>query len=195
MLAAYLVGGFAVGIGDAFSDVDLQVLVADETAAELAESWVELVHRIIPTVYVQPFPTLNPAAPRQPPNNGGGVCITPDWLHFDVVFRAASRSTPTPSSAWSPSSTRLGSYRRAGTRPDRRDRSVLSGAGGHHVPLHDRQRRRPPSGGTSPSRRNGVIMMRDIGLIGLLLAEQGLASTREHNAGNRSRSPSGCGGT
>lgn len=99
VLAAYLVGGFAVGLGDAFSDVDLQVIVADHAAAELAESWVELVHRIVPTVWIQPF------------GPGGGLCITPDWMHFDVVFRAASRSTPTPSSAWSPSSTRLGSYR------------------------------------------------------------------------------------
>ena len=31
---------------------------------------------------------------------------------------------------------------------------------------------------------NGVIMMRDIGLVGLLLAEQGLASTREHTFGS-----------
>jgi hypothetical protein len=31
---------------------------------------------------------------------------------------------------------------------------------------------------------NGVIMMRDVGLVGLLLAEQGWATTREHNAGN-----------
>lgn len=89
VLAAYLVGGFAVGIGDPFSDVDLQVLVAEESAGELAEGWTELIHRITPTVNVQAFPTLNPAAPRQPPNNGGGVCITPEWLNFDVVFRVA----------------------------------------------------------------------------------------------------------
>lgn len=31
---------------------------------------------------------------------------------------------------------------------------------------------------------NGVILMRDIGLVGLFLAEQGLATTREHTMGN-----------
>ena len=30
VLAAYLVGGFAVGVGDAFSDVDLQVSAVTE---------------------------------------------------------------------------------------------------------------------------------------------------------------------
>ena len=31
---------------------------------------------------------------------------------------------------------------------------------------------------------NGVIMVRDVALVGLLLAEQGLSTTREHSAGN-----------
>jgi hypothetical protein len=31
---------------------------------------------------------------------------------------------------------------------------------------------------------NGVIIVRDIGLVGLLLAKQGWASTREHTFGN-----------
>ena len=126
VLAAYLVGGFAVGIGDAFSDVDLQVIVADTRRPGLAESWVELIHRIVPT-------GLDPQ-PRRLRRRGGGLCITPDWLHFDVVFHAASRSTPTPSSAWSPSSTRPGCCRRsrcpdptvAPIRSIRRERSACS---------------------------------------------------------------------
>jgi hypothetical protein len=42
---------------------------------------------------------------------------------------------------------------------------------------------------------NGVVMVRDIALVGLLLAEQGLATTREHSPATRSPSPSACGGT
>ena len=42
VLAGYLVGGFAVGQGDAFSDVDLQIVVDDDAMAELADSWPDL---------------------------------------------------------------------------------------------------------------------------------------------------------
>ena len=88
VLAAYLVGGFAVGMGDAFSDVDLQVLVADESADELAGTWRQLIDRITPTVQIQPFGAVNPARARG--GSIGGLCITPQWLHFDVVFHRAS---------------------------------------------------------------------------------------------------------
>lgn len=88
VVAAYLVGGFAVGLGDAFSDVDLQVLVADEAAQEIANTWIDLIQRISPTVRAQPFGTLSPNAPRRGPM-AGALCITPEWLHLDVVFHAA----------------------------------------------------------------------------------------------------------
>ena len=89
VLAAYLVGGFAVGMGDAFSDVDLQVLIADDAVEDVAATWPELVHRIAPTVHMQPFGTLSPNAPRRGPI--GALCITPAWLHFDVVFHPAGQ--------------------------------------------------------------------------------------------------------
>lgn len=39
-------------------------------------------HREIPPiVWIRPFGSLNPNAPRRGP--AGGMCITPDWLHFD----------------------------------------------------------------------------------------------------------------
>lgn len=38
VIAAWLVGGFAVGPADAFSDVDLQCSIRDDAAAELRES-------------------------------------------------------------------------------------------------------------------------------------------------------------
>lgn len=70
--AAWLVGGLAVGNADAFSDVDLQVLAA---VPGVDEWWREVVDALAPTVSVRPFRAV-----------AGGVCITPEWLHFDVVF-------------------------------------------------------------------------------------------------------------
>jgi hypothetical protein len=173
ILAAYLVGGFAVGLGDAVSDVDLQAIVADEAAADLAETWVDLIHRIAPTVTIRPF------------GPGGGLCITPDWLHFDVVFHAASRIDAHTVLGMVPLFDKAGLLPAGPVpRPDRRtdpfypERAVdgfLYMIGNVVGPIG---RNEPILCG------NGVIMMRDIGLIGLLLAEQGLATTREHNAGN-----------
>jgi hypothetical protein len=181
VLAAYLVGGFAVGIGDAFSDVDLQALVTEESAEELAEGWIELIHRITPTVNVQAFPTLNPAAPRQPPNNGGGVCITPEWLHFDVVFRVAGSIDAHAIEGMVPLFDKAGLLpAQPTTRPDRRgDPFYPEGTVsfflymlGNVVAAIGRDEPVPAS--------NGVIMMRDIGLVRLFLAEQGLQSTRDN---------------
>src|SRR5688572_29637324 len=68
ILAGYLVGGFAVGTGDAFSDVDLQFLVDDSAVADLAESWAGLFDDIAAPTHVQPFPGAI-----------GGSIITADW--------------------------------------------------------------------------------------------------------------------
>ena len=64
VLAAYLVGGFAVGMGDAFSDVDLHIVITDEAAYELAESWRYFVQHIAPTVSAEAFRWANPARAR-----------------------------------------------------------------------------------------------------------------------------------
>lgn len=184
VLAAYLVGGFATGQGDAFSDVDLQIIVADDAAAELGDGWRDLLHRITPTVHIQGF-GLAPNAGDRGISSGGGVCITPGWLHVDMVFRTASSIDAHTIEGMLPlfdKASLLPSEARP--RPDRRgdpfypERVVLFflymlgnvvGPIGRNEPV-------PAS--------NGVIMIRDIGLVGLFLAEQGLASTREHNAGN-----------
>ncbi len=184
VLAAYLVGGFAVGEGDAFSDVDLQVLVADDAAAELCGSWKELVHRITPTVQTQPFGTLDPNEHRQGPM-AGGLCITPEWLHFDVVFHAAGSVDAHSGVGIVPLLDKAGLLPSAPTvRPDRRGdaffpvavvSSFIYGLG-NVVAVIGRNEPVPAS--------NGVILMRDIALVGLFLAEQGLVSTREHAFGN-----------
>lgn len=179
VLAAYLVGGFAVGQGDAFSDVDLQVLVSEESAAELAEGWVELIHRITPTVSVESFAAMNPAGPRKA-SNGGGVCITPDWLHFDVVFRVAGSIDAHAVEGMVPLFDKAGLLPLTPRpRPDRRrDPFFPEGAVmwfiymlGNVVAAIGRDEPVPAS--------NGVILMRDVGLVRLFLAEQGLESTRE----------------
>lgn len=183
VLAAYLVGGVAVGLGDAFSDVDLQCIVSDESAPDLAATWPELVDRITPTVRMQPF-GINPVGPERP-TTFGGLCITPDWLHFDIVFHAAGQVEAHTVEGMVPLLDKAGLLPGGPVpRPDCRgdpffpERTVsfflymlgnVVAAVGRNEPI-------PAS--------NGVIQMRDIGLVGLLLAEQGLATTREHAFGN-----------
>lgn len=183
VLAAYLVGGFAVGMGDAFSDVDLQVLVADDAADDLATSWPELIHRIAPTVQIQAFGTLSPNTPRRGPT--GGLCITPDWLHFDVVFHRASQVDAHAIEGMVPLLDKAGLLPTAPTeRPDRRGDpffpetvvSMFLYMLGNVVSAIGRNEPVPAS--------NGVIIIRDIALVGLFLAEGGLASTREHTPGS-----------
>ena len=83
VLAAYLVGGFAVGTGDPWSDVDLQCIIADEAMDDLTVlAWPELANAIA-TAHTHPFGF-----------NLGGVCITPEWLHFDLVVTPRSAVDP-----------------------------------------------------------------------------------------------------
>jgi hypothetical protein len=182
VLAVYLVGGFAVGMGDAFSDVDLQVIVAKDAAEDLADSWVELIHRIVPTVWIQPF-GIAPGAVRR--TGAGGLCITPEWMHFDVVIRAEGDIDAHAIVGMVPLFDKAGLLPAAPVpRPERRTDPFYPEVTvnfflymiGNVVSAIGRDEPVPAS--------NGVIMMRDIGLVGLLLAEQGWATTREHNAGN-----------
>jgi hypothetical protein len=174
VLAAWLVGGFAVGDGDAFSDVDLQCTVADEAFADLEGSWVDLVQRIAPTVRISPFG-----------GSVGGLCLTPDWLHFDIVFNARAALDPTTVEGMVPLFDKADLLPPGPTlRPDRRGEPFFPVAVldfflyslGNMVSVVGRDEVIPGS--------LGVVLVRDIGLVGLLLAEQGLVSTREHAFGN-----------
>jgi hypothetical protein len=175
ILAAYLVGGFAVGQGDAFSDVDLQCIVSEEAVSELRTSWRDVASAIGQPVHVQPFGPIM-----------GGLFITADWLHFDIVFNPVGSVDPKTVEGMIPLVDKAELLPPAAVpRPDRRGEpffprqivedfflymlgNVVS-AVGRHEPI-------PAT--------NGVVMMRDIGLVSLLLAEQGLATTREHTFGN-----------
>ena len=169
ILAGWLVGGFAVGTGDAFSDVDLQCSIADEALADLTDSWREVVHRISPVASIKAFPF-----------GLGGTCITPEWLHFDIVFRARSQLDPRSVEGMVPLFDKAGLLPDGPVpRPDRRGEPFFPEAAvdmflymlGNMVSVIGRNEVVPGS--------NGVIMVRDIALVGLLLAEQGLTSTRE----------------
>src|SRR5271155_1300620 len=83
ILAAYLVGGFAVGTGDAWSDVDVQFIVRDDAEEDLRASWSEVANELAPAAHVQPFGSVI-----------GGLCITPEWLHYDLVFNPRSKVDP-----------------------------------------------------------------------------------------------------
>ncbi len=174
VLAAYLVGGFAIGMADAWSDVDLQVVVTDEAIEALKASWPELAGRLAPLANVKPFQFAI-----------GGVCITPSWLHFDVVFHARSEADPMKVEGMSPLLDKAGLLPdRPVPRPDRHEAPFFPEAAvdmflymlGNMVSVVGRNEPIPAT--------NGVIMVRDIALVGLFLAEQGWRGTREHSAGN-----------
>ncbi len=173
VLAAYLVGGFAVGIGDAFSDVDLQCVICDEAADDLQVSWPALAAKIAPLAHVRAFGGI------------GGLCITPEWLHFDVVFRPASSVDPRTVEGMAPLFDKAGILPgHPVPRPDRRREPFLSAQAvegflymlGNVVSAIGRNEVIPAM--------NGVIMIRDLCLVRLLLGEQGLETTREHTMGN-----------
>jgi predicted nucleotidyltransferase len=76
VLAAWLAGSFGRGDADAFSDVDLLVVVGDDERPGFLDEWESIVERIAPTVY------------RNALVHGAiGVynAITEDWLRFDLM--------------------------------------------------------------------------------------------------------------
>lgn len=174
VLAAYLVGGFAIGKADAWSDVDLHVIVTDEATEDLKTSWPKFARRLASLANVKPFQFAT-----------GGVCITPEWLHFDLVFLARSQVDPTKIEGMLPLLDKAGLLPdRPVPRPDRREAPFFPEAAvdmflymlGNMVSVVGRNEPIPAT--------NGVIMVRDVALVGLLLAEQGWRSTREHSPGN-----------
>jgi hypothetical protein len=174
ILAVYLVGGFAVGTADAWSDVDLQVTVRDDAVEDVAATWKDVANAIAPTAYIKPFAFST-----------GGVCITAEWLHFDVVFNPQSAVDPKTVEGMVPLLDKADILPTEPIpRPDRQGAPFFPLAAVEHflymlgnmVSVIGRDEVIPAS--------NGVIMVRDIALVSLLLAERGWSSTREHQFGN-----------
>lgn len=174
ILAGYLVGGFAVGQGDAFSDVDLQFIVAEDAFDDFAQSWRDVLDDIAPPVHVQPFF-----------GGAGGSVITPDWLHYDVLFHKQGTVDPHTVEGMVPlfDKARLLPSQPV-PRPDRRSEPFFPTAAveqflymlGNMVSVVGRNEPIPLS--------NGVLLVRDMCLVKLFLAEQGWETTREHSFGN-----------
>lgn len=84
ILAAWLVGSYATGQADAYSDVDLHCLISDESADWFREHWADTARELVgPTVLAESLPGMI-----------GGLCLTPDWLHLDLIMHPRSEFDP-----------------------------------------------------------------------------------------------------
>ena len=83
IVAAWLGGSFAAGTADAFSDIDLNCAITDESADWFAGHWTDVARQITPLVLAAPIPGVL-----------GGIVITPEWLHLDLVFHRRSQCDP-----------------------------------------------------------------------------------------------------
>jgi hypothetical protein len=174
ILAGYLVGGFAVGQGDAYSDVDLQFLIDDDAIEDLAATWTELLERIATPAHVGPFK-----------GGIGGSVITAEWLHYDVVFNPVSKVDVATVEGMVPLFDKANLLPDDPVpRPDRRGAPFFPEAAvlhflymlGNMVSVVGRNEPIPLS--------NGVLLVRDMCLVRVFLAEQGWETTREHTFGN-----------
>lgn len=80
ILAAWLIGSFATGEADCYSDVDLHCLITDESADWFRSHWSEVATEIAgPLALADDLPGLI-----------GGVTLTPDWVHLDLILHPRS---------------------------------------------------------------------------------------------------------
>ncbi len=75
ILAVYLIGSYATGAADRFSDVDVHLVVTDDSTEWFKEHWDDVLRELAgPTVLADRLPGLI-----------GGLGITADWLHVDLI--------------------------------------------------------------------------------------------------------------
>ncbi|MEU4288830.1 aminoglycoside 6-adenylyltransferase [Kribbella sp. NPDC026596] len=75
VLAVYLSGSYGTGEADRFSDVDVHLVVTDESVGWFEEHWDDVLRELAgPTVFADKLPGLI-----------GGLGITADWLHVDLI--------------------------------------------------------------------------------------------------------------
>jgi predicted nucleotidyltransferase len=75
VLGVYLIGSYGTGAADRFSDVDVHLVVTDDSTEWFEEHWADVLRELAgPTVLVDGLPGLI-----------GGLGITPDWLHVDLI--------------------------------------------------------------------------------------------------------------
>lgn len=84
VLAAWLVGSFATGEADTYSDVDLHCLITDKSADWFRERWQETAVEIVgPVVLARPIRGII-----------GGYVLTSQWLHLDLIMHPRSTLDP-----------------------------------------------------------------------------------------------------
>lgn len=75
VLGVYLIGSYATGAADRFSDVDVHLVVTDDSVEWYGEHWDEVLRELTgPTAWADRLPGLI-----------GGLGITEDWLHVDLI--------------------------------------------------------------------------------------------------------------
>ncbi|MGW6196192.1 aminoglycoside 6-adenylyltransferase [Kribbella sp. NPDC055110] len=75
ILAVYLIGSYATGVADRFSDVDVHLVVTDDSTEWFEEHWDDVLRELAgPTVLADRLPGMI-----------GGLGITADWLHIDLI--------------------------------------------------------------------------------------------------------------
>ncbi|WP_427886636.1 nucleotidyltransferase domain-containing protein [Kribbella sp. GL6] len=76
VLGVYLIGSYATGAADRFSDVDVHLVVTDDSTDWYTEHWDDVLRELTgPTVWADRLPGMI-----------GGLGITPDWLHVDLII-------------------------------------------------------------------------------------------------------------
>lgn len=169
IVAGYVVGSLATDDADPWSDADLRAVVQDQSRPELVDHWCRTVDAISPTVDTHMFGG----------GEVGGVCITPEWLHFDLVLNPRS----------DPELPQEGGLRALVDKEDILPQEPVAVPHSGGAPFFPEEQvrsflymlgnmvsvigRNEPISGT-----NGVVVVRDAMLVRLLLAERGLRSTR-----------------
>jgi hypothetical protein len=167
VLAAWIGGSLASGNSDEWSDVDLHLLVSDDALAASANVWAEIIERIGPMVMVRQIGAI-PA----------GYAITPEWLHLDVVCHAASSydfTTALRRSGYWPlfdSTGRLPLERSPGPDPHGDPYFPAEAVDFYYYLLGNLAV--VLGRGELTLATNGAIMRRDLGLVPLMLAENGV---------------------
>jgi hypothetical protein len=173
ILAAWLGGSFAAGTADAFSDIDLHCAITDESADWFAGHWTDIARQITPLVLAAPIPGVL-----------GGMVITPEWLHVDLVFHRRSQCDPATLTSVRPLFDRTGKLLPAEHSP------APDPPGDPYFPVHAVNLYFYLLGnlavvlgrGEVLLAANGAIMRRDVGLVPVMLAENGV---RKHDGQKR----------
>ena len=80
ILAVYLIGSYGTAQADRFSDVDVHLVVGDDSAEWFEQHWDDVLRKLTgPTVLTDRVPGLI-----------GGLGITADWLHVDLFAHPLS---------------------------------------------------------------------------------------------------------